>query len=108
MVERKAPLPIAAPHWLATGVFNFARTDRTSPQATNLLKGALAFILLICSATIAFAQSATGRPEKAKPPVKAPTNKRLPQTIPNKTTTQNPEENPTQQTTETKPPVPLN
>ncbi len=103
MVEAKSEKKIATQKWLATGVFNIEEMSQRALKTKCLLTGVFALLFFVSLSTNAVAQSATGRPEKPKPPVKSPVPKRLPSTLPNKTTTQNPEDKSTQQTTDTKP-----
>jgi S1-C subfamily serine protease len=97
MAQPHVQLTPALPECRATHVLNPGHLCRLSLSG---LMTAFAFSLFISA--LAFAQSATGRPEKPRTPVKPPV-KRLPTTTPNKTTTQNPEDKTVQQPMEVKP-----
>ncbi len=82
-------------------MFKIEKRGQRSCQAPQLFFAIIALLFFVCLPGVGFAQSATGRPEKARPPVKTPGPKRA--TPSNKTPTQNPEDTRTQQPTDTKP-----
>lgn len=103
MVELQAQDQIANTQGLAIAIFKIENINRSLFKANYLQSALLALVFLVYISTSALAQSATGRPEKTKPPVKPNATKRSLPTVQNKTSNPNPEDKTTQQPAETKP-----